>query len=151
MKICIAGLLVFGLFISCNQTQTKESKPTIPISGTWKLISGTTIQGKDTVTTDYQHSQSFIKVINDSHFAFLKHNLGKDSATGFDAGGGAYTLADSTYTEHLEYCLEKEWEGHDFSFTISIKNDTLVQTGIEKLEKLGINRLNMEKYYRIKQ
>jgi hypothetical protein len=54
------------------------------------------------------------------------------------------------YTEHLEYCSDKEWEGNDFKFTVTIKNDTLIQSGIEKVEEAGVNRLNMEKYVRVK-
>jgi len=142
---------MLAIWSACHQPATNTSKKTIPIVGTWKLVTGITIQDKDTVVTDYLKTQSFIKVINETHFAFLKHSLVKDSVSpGFDAGGGRYTLVDSSYTEHLEYCLEKEWEGHDFTFTIQIQNDTLVQTGIEKLEKAGINRLNIEKYYRLK-
>ena len=53
-------------------------------------------------------------------------------------------------TEHLEYCNDRQWEGNDFAFTITIKNDTLVQTGIEKVESAGVNRLNIERYVRIK-
>jgi hypothetical protein len=83
----------------------------------------------------------------------LNHDLnkGKDTATAaFVAGGGHYTLKDSLYTEHLEYCNDRQWEGNDFAFTITIKNDTLVQRGIEKVESAGVNRLNIERYVRIK-
>jgi hypothetical protein len=76
-------------------------------------------------------------------------NKGKDSAV-FVAGGGSYSLADSLYTEHLEYCSAREWEGNDFTFALSIKNDTLIQKGIEKIESAGVNRINIEKYIRVK-
>jgi hypothetical protein len=59
-------------------------------------------------------------------------------------------LVGNQYTEHLEYCSAREWEGHDFHFTVSIRNDTLIQTGEEKLESEGVNRLNTEKYVRVK-
>jgi len=59
-------------------------------------------------------------------------------------------LVDSSYTEHLEFCSAREWENNDFHFTISIRNDTLIQTGIEKVESAGVNRLNIEKYVRVK-
>ena len=103
--------------------------------------------------TDYTKDRSFIKIINESHFSFIHHDLnkGKDSATAvFSAGAGTYSLKDSLYTERLEYCNAREWEGHDFSFTITIKNDTLVQSGIEKIESEGIDRINTEKYVRLK-
>jgi hypothetical protein len=54
------------------------------------------------------------------------------------------------YTEHLEYCSAREWEGNDFAFTIHIRNDTLTQSGIEKVESAGVNRINIEKYVRVK-
>ena len=125
----------------------------LPIVGTWKLISGTTIEKGDTTTTYYDKNLSFIKIINDTHFAFLNHDIqkGKDSATAaYSSGGGSYTLHDSTYTEHLEYCSDRQWEGNDFKFTIRIKNDTLTQTGIEKVESAGVDRLNIERYARVK-
>jgi len=50
----------------------------------------------------------------------------------------------------LEYCTAREWEGSDFTFAITIKNDTLIQSGIEKVETAGVNRVNIEKYVRMK-
>lgn len=154
MKFKIVLFILISFFASCgekNNSKELSSNP-LPIQGTWKLISGTLIEKGDTTVTDYTKNSSFIKIINDSHFAFLKHDLkpAKDSSNGFDAGGGRYSLADSTYTEHLEYCKEPEWEGHDFTFTISIKNDTLTQRGIEKIPSQGIDRFNIERYVRLK-
>lgn len=122
------------------------------MAGTWKLLRGTLIEKGDTTVTDYTKNISFIKIINDTHFSFLQHDLnkGKDSATAvFVAGGGTYSLKDSLYTEHLEYCNDRVWEGHDFSFTITLKNDTLTQAGIEKVEGTNVNRMNIEKYVRL--
>ncbi|RDC63877.1 hypothetical protein AHMF7616_02486 [Adhaeribacter pallidiroseus] len=119
--------------------------------GTWQLVTGTLIEKGDTTVTDYTKNIAFIKIINDTHFSFLQHDLkkGKDSAAVFAAGGGSYTFAGDTYTEHLEYCSDRAWEGHDFPFAITIKNDTLTQRGIEKIESSGINRENIEKYVRV--
>lgn len=123
----------------------------LPIQGTWQLISGTTIQGHDTVNTDYTKAQEMIKIINATHFAFLMHNVsnGKDSAV-YSSGGGRYELKGDQYTEHLDYCNDRQWEGHTFSFTITLHDDTLVQSGIEKVEETGTNRLNIERYHRAK-
>jgi hypothetical protein len=154
MRTVTAVLLMITSFISCNtQTTNNAAKPTaLPIEGTWRLITGTLIEKGDTVLTDYTKNISFIKIINKDHFAFLQHDLhkGKDSSAVFASGGGRYSISDSSYTEHLEYCSDRNWEGNDFNFTISIKNDTLVQRGVEKLENTGINRLNIEKYVREK-
>ncbi len=154
MKNKIGFVLIATTLLSCvEKMEDKELKPSqITITGTWKLITGTLIEKGDTVTTDYTKNVSFIKIINDTHFAFLQHDLskGKDSAAVFSAGGGSYSLKDSLYTEHLEYCSAREWESHDFPFTMSIMNDTLIQRGIEKIESAGVNRLNIEKYIRVK-
>jgi hypothetical protein len=155
MKLIIALVFASLIITSCGSEKptTTSSQPGLPIEGTWKLLSGPLIEKGDTTVTDYTQKSSFIKIINASHFAFLNHDLNKrkDSATAaFVAGGGRYTIKDSLYTEHLEYCNDRQWEGNDFAFTITIKNDTLVQTGVEKVESAGVNRLNMERYVRMK-
>lgn len=151
-KICI--LLVSTIMMSCGTEPGKNAaKPVqIPLAGTWKLITGTLIEKGDTNVTEYTKDKSFIKIINEDHFAFLQHSLqkSKDSAADFSAGGGSYSLNDSTYTEFLEYCNAREWEGNHFTFTIHIKNDTLIQQGLEKIEGTEVNRVNIEKYVRVK-
>jgi hypothetical protein len=138
------------LLFSCSHLQQSAEHP--DLTGTWKLQTGTLIEHGDTTVTDYTKTSSFIKVINGTHFAFLQHDLskGKDSAASFSAGGGTYTLKDSVYTEHLEYCNARNWEGNDFSFTVTVHGDTLVQRGVEKVEGAGVNRLNIERYIRFK-
>ncbi|HZY82748.1 MAG TPA: lipocalin family protein [Cyclobacteriaceae bacterium] len=123
-----------------------------PIVGTWKLISGTITENGQTTVTDYTQGKSFIKIINDTHFAFTLHDLNGDADTtkAFASGAGRYTLNGDNYTEHLEYCTDRQWEGHDFAFTIKISNDTLIQRGVEKIESQGIDRLNEEKYVRVR-
>ncbi|HEU5052787.1 MAG TPA: hypothetical protein VFT78_06730 [Hanamia sp.] len=157
MKILVGFLIAGILFATCQSNESnpipqKETATVLPIAGTWKLISGTLIEKGDTNVTDYTKDVSFIKIINNDHFAFLTHDTkgASDSAKTFDAGGGSYTLKDSSYTEHLQYCLEREWEGHDFTFTVTIKNDTLTQRGIEKVPNTATERLNIEKYVRMK-
>ena len=150
------GLLCIAtIFVCCeSQSTAEESKSKeLPLVGSWRLLSGTLIEKGDTTVTDYTKNVSFIKIINDSHFSFVHHDLnkGKDSAAAvFSAGAGKYELNDSSYTEHLEYCTAREWEGHDFTFKIQIRGDTLIQSGIEKIDSLGINRMNIERYVRVK-
>ena len=152
MKLPIAFLLISALLGACigETKQGDGGRLSGSLVGTWQLLSGTLIEKGDTSVTDYTKNTSFIKIINDSHFAFLKYSINKDLAANYDSGGGRYTLRDSAYTEHLEYCTGREWEGHDFAFTVSLKNDTLIQRGVEKVEKAGIDRLNIEKYVRLK-
>ncbi|MEJ7586406.1 MAG: hypothetical protein WKI04_02470 [Ferruginibacter sp.] len=144
--------IIFLLLCGCTNNTKPAGEDTLPLTGTWQLISGTTIEKGDTTITYYSKDLSFIKIINETHFAFLMHDLkkGKDSTAAFGAGGGIYTLKDSTYTEHLEYCSDREWENNDFTFTVSLQNDTLIQSGVEKVERAGIERVNIEKYTRVK-
>lgn len=154
MKARIWFILFVTTFISCSGNRdVKVSNSNFPITGTWKLITGTLIDNGDTLVTDYTKKISFIKIINDTHFAFLQHDLkkGKDSVAVFVSGGGRYSYKDSLYTEHLEYCSARDWEGNDFNFTLVVKNDTLIQSGVEKVESTGVNRINIEKYIRVRE
>src|SRR5215467_15285030 len=127
-QLCIATVLI--LCASCQSpAEKREAMSTkIPLEGTWKLLTGTLIEKGDTTVTDYTQGKEFIKIINDNHFAFLSHDLskGKNADSLFSAGGGPYTLNDSSYTEHLAYCNDRQWEGNDFTFVVSINNDTLI-------------------------
>jgi hypothetical protein len=143
----LPAILSFCLLGACKPTP----KPALPIIGTWRLISGTTITKGVSETTDYTKSSSMIKIINDDHFAFLKHdvNVPRDSANHFDAGGGSYTLSGDQYTEHLDYYSSPKWEGNTFKFTVTISNDTLIQQGLEKVEAENVDRTIIERYVRV--
>ena len=151
MKQVIPSMLISVLILSCNSSTTTPTNNETPLQGTWQLISGTLIEKGDTTVTDYTKDREMIKIINADHFAFLSHDLtkGKDSAM-YTSGGGSYTLTGDKYTEHLDYCSDRQWEGNKFDFTVSIKNDILVQSGIEKVDSAGVDRLNIEKYKRVK-
>jgi hypothetical protein len=150
MKPYICSLIVLS-FICASCKDKSEPASATRLIGTWKLLSGTLIEKGDTTFTDYTAKVEMIKIINATHFSFLNHdvNHGKDSTASFAAGGGNYTLTGDEYVEHLEYCSDRQWEGHDFKFQVEVKNDTLVQTGIEIIEDLNINRLNIERYVRV--
>lgn len=141
-KIICSLTCVF--FLACQQSSN------VSIEGTWRLFSATSItNGVSTVTADTTKTR-MIKIINGSHFAFLKHdiNLPKDSANHFDAGGGSYTLKGDQYTEHLDFYVDRRWEGQTFTFTVSLHGDTLVQRGLEKVEGTGVNHEIIERYVR---
>jgi uncharacterized lipoprotein YehR (DUF1307 family) len=143
---------LFALFMVCLLSACQYNpQPPNPMLGTWQLLTGTTTTKGISVVTDYTKTQRFIKIINATHFAFLKHNLDtkKDSSNNFDAGGGAYTLTGNKYTEHLDYYVDKNWEGKTFDFTVTFKGDTLIQQGLEKVEKENINRVIIEKYVKV--
>lgn len=151
----IALLLTgIGFLCSCSSQQgtPHESAATPALVGTWKLITGMTIAGKDTTVTDYTKGQEMIKIINPTHFAFLHHDLnqGKDSAAVFAAGGGRVAFDSTHYTEYLDYCNLREWEKHQFDLTYTISGDTLRTTGLEKVENAGVDRINIETLVRVK-
>ena len=152
MKSTLTAISVLLILLSCNTHKADlQDKEFLPVEGTWQLITGTLIENGDTTITDYTKSQRMIKIINATHFSFLNHDLkkGKDSTAVFVAGGGRYSLEGNHYTEYLDYCSDRPWEGHTFPFMISIQNDTLTQKGIEKVEDAGVERLNIEKYVRV--
>jgi Lipocalin-like domain len=136
-------LLIPFILLACQPEKSN------PLEGTWQLLTGTIVENGKTTVTDYGRDRSFIKVINKTHFTFLLHDLQKDSVRLFSAGGGRYELKGNDYTEHLEYCSDRAWEGHDFHFTIQISGDTLIQSGMEKVDT--IERMNTEKYIRLKE
>ena len=134
--------------ISCQKHPHSHA---VPLVGTWELIASTSTE-KDSTTSTFNPKVKMIKIINPTHFAFFSHDLsmGKDSSTAaFVAGGGTYTLKDSVYTERLEYFIDRAWENNTFEFVVTIAHDTLVQKGIEKIEKLGIDHVIVEKYKRV--
>ncbi|RYY61321.1 MAG: hypothetical protein EOO05_06815 [Chitinophagaceae bacterium] len=154
-------IMIVLALVSCNSEPVTATPDTdknenvsglsTDIQGTWQLIDGTLIEKGDTVVNDYTKKLSCIKIINDTHFSFLQHDLhkGEDSAV-FVAGGGRYDLKGDQYTEHLEYCNDRQWEGNDFTFTLKVSSDTLIQQGREKIESAGVDRLNTERYVRVK-
>ena len=144
-------IILAFLLTSCSAEKKDPKNEALSIIGTWKLISATTIQ-QDTIRADDLSGKEMIKIINDSHFAFLNHDLnkGKDSTAHFVSGGGIYSLSGNQYTESLQYCNARAWEGNKFEFTVEVKGDTLIQSGIEKLEDLGIDRKIIETYLKVK-
>ena len=140
------------MVVAATSCVNNKKENTLPIAGTWQLIAATSTEKGQTVST-FNAKQKMIKIINQTHFAFLNHDInnGKDSANAsYSAGGGAFTLADSIYTEHLEYFNDRQWENNTFQFVIKIAGDTLIQQGIEKVDKLGVDHVIVEKYIRIK-
>jgi hypothetical protein len=146
--IILSALAFICLFSACEY----KPAPDNPLIGTWQLLTHTEITKGVSQVTDYTKDMKMIKIINGTHFAFLNHTLNtkKDSSNNFDAGGGVYTLDGDKYTEHLDYYKDKNWEGKSFDFTISFKGDTLIQTGLEKVDKENINHTIIEKYIKVK-
>lgn len=150
MKITTITFIVILSLTACNQTTTTTEKDPLSITGTWKLVSSQSVTKRDTLNTTPKSNVEMIKIINDTHFAFFQHdvNKGKDTSAVYSSGSGTYTLKGDSYTEHLEYCIARDWEGHEFNFTVTLKKDTLIQRGIEKIENLNVDREITEVYVR---
>lgn len=146
-------LISFMTFSGCGKMGTPLKHEPSEIVGTWQLVSGTVIQGEDTTVTDYTKGQEMIKIINDTHFAFLRHDLkaAEDSNKVFVAGGGTYTIKGNIYTEHLEYFTLREWEGNSFELAFTINGDTLITKGVEEVADLNVSYFNIEEYLRVPQ
>ncbi len=131
----IAFVLIVTTLISCggNTKRDLSKLSQIPIVGTWQLITGTHIEKGDTVVTDTQKKYLSLKSSTILILLFCSMILvkGRILQLPFFTCGGSYSLNDSLYTENLEYCSAREWEGNDFSFQIAIKNDTLIQSGVD--------------------
>ena len=83
----------------------------------------------------------------------MNHDLASetDSLQLYVSGGGTYNLEGDQYTEFLEYCNYRDWEGYEFTFTVEFRGDTLIQQGIEEIEELGVEREIREVYLRTDQ
>ena len=146
-------LLILSICIMLGACSTEKNKEeALAATGTWRLVSGLSIQEGDTTFTDYTTGPEGIKIITKTHFAFLIHDLnkGRDSTTAtFVSGGGRASVDGLKYTEYLDYCNYREWEGEKFEFDLLLKPDTLVQTGIEKVEATDTERKIIETYVRV--
>lgn len=147
---CLAACISCTNQKSEKQGDNDKNELGAQLKGSWRLLSAVTLENGKTTVQDYSKAQKMIKIINDDHFAFLKHDLKSDKTgkNNFDAGGGSYKLIGDQYTESLDFYNDPNWEGKSFTFTIKIQGDTLVQTGVEKVEKAGVDRTITEKYLR---
>ncbi|RFM26427.1 hypothetical protein [Deminuibacter soli] len=134
-----------------NTAATGSTAQKEALTGTYKLVSSTIQVKGDTAQPLPLQNQEMIKIFNGSHFAFFRHDLsqGKGANAIYDSGGGTYTLTGDQYTEHLVYCGGREWENHDFNFTLTRHADSLIQKGVEKLDSLHIEREIVETYVKV--
>ncbi|SFB90152.1 hypothetical protein SAMN04487891_103334 [Flagellimonas taeanensis] len=146
-------MLALIALVSCGEKEKPKEKQIVvveaknEIMGSWLLVYGET-RTADIVEVKDLSNTEFIKILNEDHFAFF--NQKKDTAEGFYGGGGTYALKGNVYTERLDYIGVKELRGHEFTFDIEVKGDTLIQSGIEDVPEAGIKRHIVEKYVRIK-
>jgi hypothetical protein len=145
----LGATLLLGL-AGCYENKNKNAVQLTEMSvvGTWELISAKIIKKGDTIITFPVKDQKMIKILSTESFAFFKHDINKgtgDTAV-FESGAGTYTLKGEDYAEHLEFCNYRGWENHDFKFKLRLKGDTLIQSGIEKVDSLKIDHEIVETY-----
>ena len=158
VKKKIAFFILILCFINCIglafcyfNIENQEVKVSITsksnnIEGTWKMIYAEMIENDSLKLKDLSNT-TFIKIINNNHFSFF--NQENDSNENFYGGAGTYTLEGSNYIETLNFTGVEAIKNHVFPFLIEIKGDTLIQSGIEKVEAAGIDRKIIEKYIKI--
>ncbi len=152
MKRLFLILILIIIFISCSPNKPNSVIETSPntinnnIIGTWKLVYGE-IREHDSITIKDTSTSEFIKIINETHFAFFNQNL--KNSEDYYAGAGTYTLNENDYVEVLSFFKNESFRGHTFAFNLEIKGDTLIQSGIEEIKETNIKRHIIEKYIKI--
>ena len=146
-RTALAITIVVGLCTgSCSKEMKEQEQSGSTLEGTWKMTYAE-IRENDSVQVKDLSSTDFIKIINQSHFAFF--NQERDTQENFTAGAGTYTFDGSEYIENLDFINFMDYRGHTFSFQVEIKGDSLIQQGHEIIEASGIDRYILEKYVRI--
>ena len=150
MKYYWITLLFIVLLHACGSNVENHTLSSESIYGTWELVAVTNEENGETIDT-FVPGRRMIKIITPTHFSFVNHDLnkGQDSSAFFAAGAGNYSLKGNKYSEKLEFCTARGWEGHVFEFEIEIKGDTLIQQGVEKSDALGVDRYIYETYVRV--
>lgn len=152
MKYPVMLLLIGSCLLACTDTMKDNVEESnvlqSMIKGTWKLVSAKHIIKGDTVEKLFPEKIEGIKIIGDTHFSFFQHDLkkGKDSLAYYSSGAGKYVLEGNQYIEYLEYCSGREWESRKFEFTVTVAGDSLVQTGVERIPSLDVDRTIIETY-----
>lgn len=159
--ILIFLFLITLVGVACTGNKSPDEPPAITLNpgdeqgpsmvGTWQLLTVLTIEGEDSVLTDYTQGVKGIKMLNDTHFAFFQHDLnqGADSTVMYVSGGGLYTYVDGIYAEHLEYCNFRVYENNIFEFEVEVLGDSLIQRGEEEVPEAGISKYIIETYVRV--
>lgn len=151
MKQIVYLLLTSIILFSCKESKTETDKiisnKKNPIEGSWKLVYAD-ITENDSVQVKDLNNNDFIKIINETHFAFFNQDRGTNE--NYVAGAGTYSFNGEDYIETLNFIPAVAYRNHVFPFKVEIKGDTLIQHGHEKIEEADLDRYILEKYIRIK-
>jgi hypothetical protein len=112
-RILRCSWLVVILLAACQPVPQRG-----PLEGAWEMVSGRYTTTNPDTTIEVTRSQ--IKILTATHFAF-----GRQSELGAFAGGGRYTLQDSTYTEIVEYHSDTLAIDQTLPFNYRLEGDSL--------------------------
>jgi hypothetical protein len=133
--------LVFVFLFGCKTTTVEEKNP---IEGTWEMVSAKWSTPDTTYlfpVTDYDRQ---ILMISRTHHVWIRQDTSREGVYAF--GGGKYTLGGDNYTELLEIFFNPKCIGKSVTFTMKVKGDTLIQSGIWPAKKFGIGEYDMDLY-----
>jgi len=116
----IAVIVFFGL--------TGCSQETNPFVGSWKLVSQKLIFSDTTITADASTLQS-MKILSQTHFAYVTDKTHQDSTIFLRAGAGTYTHSDKEYAEKIEYSSDPVMLGKTYRFSFEMEGDTWTHIG----------------------
>jgi hypothetical protein len=137
----LSFFLVFVFLFSCT-TNVQEKKN--PIEGTWEMISAKWSTPDTTMFFPGTDHERMIKIITNKHFVFVNQDTSRKNFYGF--GGGKYTFEGDNYTEHLEIFSPPSWIGKSITFTMKVKGDSLIQSGILPIKKWDLGDYDMDLY-----
>ena len=145
MKTVVFYCFILALIIG-GCTQQKSSK----IEGAWKLVYNKTVYGGELyyVFPNIDPTEGQIKMWTKDHVSFTGI-IKWDSASSDNFGAGTYKLNGNQYEETFLYCSYKPYIGKILKMNIEIKNDTLIQTSLEKDGKFDKSSYMIEKYVRL--
>ena len=129
IPVLITGIL----FLHAPDGSVNNLAP-LSVQGTWKLYSGTTITKGDTVVTDYTKGQQMIKIINKTHFAFMRHDLtnGKEANPVFEAGGDVIRSREIITPSTLTIAISGNGKESHFNSRLVLKMIHLFSKGWKK-------------------
>lgn len=142
MKIRLLIVLVLCVW-NCKNTQSDSLRE--EIIGSWEMVYAEIYENDSLKIKDLSKS-NFIKIINKSHFSFFNQDHIANKSYG---GAGTFILKGHKYIETLTFTSAEAIKNHKFPFTVKIKGDTLIQSGLEEVKKAGIKREIIEKYIKI--
>jgi len=124
MKTLVSLLAVTCILLG----STSYSQEANPFVGSWILVSSKSILSDTTMSADMSAFQS-IKILSQTHFAYVTTMKAQDSIIFVRAGTGTYSFDEKEYVEKVEYSSHPEMLGKVYDFTYEIEGDTWTHVG----------------------